>query len=157
MVRNILQKVKVFFKQGLNPKELAMSITFAIMIGIFPIYGITTAILTILALRLKLNLPLMLAVSYILTPVQIFGIVVFLRTGEFFLGLEPLGLDLQSIKEILSAGFIRTLQVLSGSFMTAIFGWVLIALPFSLFLYIFLFQIFKKFKIWRLRKESEQN
>jgi uncharacterized protein (DUF2062 family) len=152
--RNYQKKFKRLFQQGLSPKELALSITVAIWVGIFPIYGTTTAILTLLAIRLKLNLPITMAISYVLTPIQIIGIIFFLRTGEFVLGLESLEIDIQSLKDLFNTGIIFSIQALSGSLLTAIVGWIIFAIPVSFFLYILLFQVFRKVKLLKLSKES---
>ncbi|SMD45394.1 hypothetical protein SAMN00777080_4044 [Aquiflexum balticum DSM 16537] len=151
--RNYQQKIKRLFLQGLNPKELAMSIALAFWIGIFPIYGTTTVILTFLALKLKLNLPIMIAVSYALTPIQFLLLIPFIRIGEFVLGFQPMALDLSTLKASFSSGLFETLSVFSGRLALAVGAWILVALPISVLLYIILFQIFRKVK--RFKTENQ--
>jgi uncharacterized protein (DUF2062 family) len=144
--RNYQQKLNHLFLQGLSPKELAMSITLAFWIGIFPIYGTTTVFLTFLALKLRLNLPIMIAVSYALTPLQFLLLIPFMRIGEFVLGYQPMAIDLSTLKASFSTGLFETLSVFSGRLALAVGAWVLVALPLAILLYIILFQIFRKFK-----------
>ncbi|RPA67790.1 DUF2062 domain-containing protein [Cyclobacteriaceae bacterium YHN15] len=144
--RNYQQKLKRLFQQGLTPKELARSIALAFWIGIFPIYGTTTVVITFLALKLRLNLPIMIAVSYVLTPLQFLFLIPFIRIGEFVLGYQPMVMDLSTLKALFSTGLFETLSVFSGRLALAVGAWILVALPVSVLLYIILFQIFRKVK-----------
>ncbi|MCL6258246.1 DUF2062 domain-containing protein [Aquiflexum sp. TKW24L] len=154
-LRNLDQKFKGLLKQGLAPKELAFSISVAILIGIFPIYGSTTVLLAFLALRLKLNLPIMIAISYILTPVQIFLIIPFARVGEFLFGYESIGMDLESLQRAFSEGIVTALSQYSGRLVLAVGGWAIVSIPLSVVIYIILFQIFRAMR--QIRKRDEVN
>jgi len=144
--RNYQQKLKRLFQQGLSPKELAMSIALAFWVGIFPIYGTTTLILTFLALRLKLNLAIMITISYAITPLLFLLLIPFIRIGEFIFGYQPMPLDLSTLKSSFSAGLFETISVFSGRLLMAVGTWILVALPVSIFIYIILFQIFRRIK-----------
>lgn len=151
--RNYQQKLKRLFQQGLSPKELAMSIALALWIGIFPIYGTTTVILAFLALKLRLNLPIIIAVSYALTPLQFLFIIPFMRIGEFVFGYQPMPMELSTLKDSFSTSLFETLCVFSGRLVLALGAWVLVALPVSILVYIILFQIFRKVK--RFKTENQ--
>lgn len=153
--RNYQQKIKRLFLQGLSPKELAMCITLAIGIGIFPIYGTTTVILTFLALKLRLNLPIMIAVSYTSTPLQFLLLIPFIRIGEFVFGYQPMALDLSTLKTSFSTGLLETLSVFSGRLALAVGAWILVALPISVLLYIILFQVFRKAKRFKIKNQLD--
>jgi uncharacterized protein (DUF2062 family) len=103
-LRNLDLKLKTLLKQGLGPKELAVSISVAILFGVFPIYGTTTIILAFLAIRMRLNMPIMMAVSYLLTPVQILLIIPFVRLGESLFGFETLGMDMETFQNAYAEG-----------------------------------------------------
>jgi uncharacterized protein (DUF2062 family) len=152
--RNYQQKIKRLFLQGLSSKELAMSIAWAFWIGIFPIYGTTTVILTFLALKLRLNLPIMIAVSYALIPLQFLVLIPFIRIGEFIFGYQPMAMDISMLKASFSEGLFETISVFSGRLALAVGAWILVALPVSILVYIILFQIFRKLK--RFKAENRQ-
>ena len=69
--KKIWNKIKKLFKQGLTPVQLAMTITMAVLVSLFPIFGITTIVLTAIALPMRLNLPIMIVLSYIIEPLKI--------------------------------------------------------------------------------------
>ncbi|WP_113924275.1 DUF2062 domain-containing protein [Cognataquiflexum aquatile] len=145
-LRNLGQKLKGLLKQGLTPKELALSISIAVLIGVFPIYGTTTFILAFLALRLRLNLPIMIAVSYVLTPAQILLIIPFARVGEFLFGFETLGMDMESLQNAYADGILEVFSQYSGRLVLAVGGWMIVTIPIAVLLYVILFQIFRAIK-----------
>lgn len=145
-LRNLGQKLKGLLKQGLTPKELALSISIAVLIGVFPIYGTTTFILAFLALRLRLNLPIMIGVSYVLTPAQILLIIPFARVGEFLFGFETLGMDMESLQNAYADGILEVFSQYSGRLVLAVGGWMIVTIPIAVLLYVILFQIFRAIK-----------
>jgi len=145
-LRNLDQKIKGLLKQGLGPKELAWSISLGIVIGVFPIYGTKTLILAFLAFRFKLNLPVMIAVSYSITPLLFLLLIPFVRAGEFIFGFENFPLDLESIQAAFSDGILEGFSLFSGRLLLAVGAWTLVAIPATLGLYILLFHLFKGLK-----------
>lgn len=148
-LRNLGQKLKGLLKQGLTPKELALSISIAMLIGVFPIYGTTTFILAFMALRLRLNLPIMIAVSYVLTPGQILLIIPFARVGEFLFGFETLGMDMESLQNAYADGILEVFSQYSGRLVLAVGGWMIVTIPIAVLLYVILFQVFRAIKSGR--------
>lgn len=149
LLRNLGQKLKGLLKQGLTPNELALSISIAVLIGVFPIYGTTTFILAFLALRLSLNLPIMIAVSYVLTPAQILLIIPFARVGEFLFGFETLGMDMESLQNAYADGILEVFSKYSGRLVLAVGGWMIVTIPIAVLFYVILFQIFRAIKSGR--------
>jgi uncharacterized protein (DUF2062 family) len=154
-LRNLGQKFTNLLKQGLSPKELALSISVAVLIGVFPIYGTTTFFLAFLALKMRLNMPIMLAISYILTPVQILLIIPFARIGELLFGIETLEMDLETLQKAYAEGFFVVISKYSGRLILAVGSWLIIAVPVAVFLYIFLFQVFRAIKSSRKGSENK--
>lgn len=156
-LRHLGQKFKGLLKQGLTPKELALSITISALIGIFPVYGTTTFILAFLAIRWRLNMPIMMAVSYLLTPVQILLIIPFARLGEFLFGFETLGMDLESLQKAYADGIIEAFSQYSGRLALAVGGWLILAIPVGILVYVLFFQIFKAIKSTRKAEENKMS
>lgn len=129
------RKLKGFIGQGTSPKALAISTTIGLLLGIFPVFGITTLVMAAIALRFRLNLPLMLAVSYLSYPFQILLIIPFLRLGEWISGSTPLGLSLDSLQRAFRDNFFAALQDLGMANLLAVAGWTALALPLGLLMY----------------------
>jgi len=79
----LVNKIQALFRQGLSPKELTQSIVVAVLISIIPILGVSTFMITTVSLKRKLNLPVMISISYLMWPLQIMLILPFMKIGAF--------------------------------------------------------------------------
>ena len=93
----IWEKFKALLKQGLTPKQLAISLVVSTLISIFPIFGITTIALTCIALPFRLNLPIMIAFSYIVGPLKFLVLIPFINLGASVFGTEHTLLTFEAI------------------------------------------------------------
>jgi uncharacterized protein (DUF2062 family) len=128
-------KTVALFKQGLTPIELTQSILVAALFSIVPILGFTTILLTVLSLKRKLNLPIMIAISYLTWPLQILMIIPFINIGEYFFSVPQ---SHHSVEEIIASfkdSFFGTLSQLSFELLCGFGGWLLTAVPFFTVIY----------------------
>jgi len=123
-----------FVKRGTSAKELALTITIGFLLGIIPFFGVNTLLCTFTAIRLKLNVPLIIAVNYFVFPLQIILFVLFLKIATWIFHVSQL---LPSYNEILGKlkndwlkvisdfGYLNLLAVLVWLGLSIIFGWFL--------------------------------
>ena len=135
-IRALKSKTVALFKQGLSPKELTQSILVSALISIIPIVGVTTVLLTILSLKRKLNLPIMIAISYLAWPLQILMIIPFINIGEFIFSIPQSNHSAQEIIASFQESFFGTLSQLSFELLCGFGGWLLTAVPFFTVLYL---------------------
>jgi len=143
-------KIIALFKQGLTPVELTQSIIVSGLISTIPILGVSTFLLTALSLKRKLNLPIMIAQSYIMWPIQVVMIIPFINIGEFIFSVPKTNHSAQEIIASFQNSFFATLSHLSFELLCGFGGWLLTAVPFSAGLYltsIFILKLFLKAKI----------
>ena len=136
-------KTVALFKQGLTPIELTQSILVAALFSIIPILGVTTILLTGFSLKRKLNLPIMIAISYLAWPLQILMIIPFINIGEYFFSVPQ---SHHSVEEIIASfqnSFFGTLSQLSFELLCGFGGWLLTAVPFFIVIYLVSISIFK--------------
>lgn len=98
-------KLLGYFKQGLSSLEILKSVVISILMTNIPFYGLTTIALTTISVKFKLNLPLMLAVSYIATPLQIMLFLPFIHVGEYLFGVKHTLQTIQDIQQSFAEGF----------------------------------------------------
>jgi uncharacterized protein (DUF2062 family) len=137
--RNIValkSKISALFKQGLTPRELLKSILVASLFSIIPIVGVTTVLLTILSVKRKLNLPIMIAISYLAWPLQILMIIPFINIGEFIFSIPQSHHSAQEIIASFQNSFFGTLSHLSFELLCGFGGWLLTAVPFFTLIYL---------------------
>jgi uncharacterized protein (DUF2062 family) len=135
-VKYYFKRLLSVFKQGISPKALSLSVTICLVVTVFPFYGLVTIILTSLALRFKLNLPLMLTLSYLIEPLKLVLIIPFINLGASIVGLEPTFTSLNTIQHIIKTETpTNIITFLSVDFTSGILGWFVIVTPLSIIFY----------------------
>jgi uncharacterized protein (DUF2062 family) len=131
----VKEKTTALLKQGLTPKELSQSIIVSGLISTIPILGVSTFMITTVSLKQKLNLPIMIAVSYLLWPVQILMIIPFIRVGEFIFSVPRNHYTVEEIISSFQNSFFQTLSHLSFALLCGLGGWLLTAVPLAVGVY----------------------
>jgi uncharacterized protein (DUF2062 family) len=131
----VKDKITALLRQGLTPKELSQSIIVSGLISTIPILGVSTFMITTVSLKRKLNLPVMISLSYLMWPVQILLIIPFIRVGEFIFSVPR---NHHTVEEIISSfqnSFFQTLSQLSFELLCGLGGWLLTAVPVAFGIY----------------------
>lgn len=139
----LIKKITKLFKQGLTPKELSQSIIVSALISIIPILGVSTFMITTVSLKSKLNLPVMIALSYLMWPIQILMIIPFIRIGQFIFAVPQNHHTLAEIISSFQESFFGTLRQLSLELLFGFGGWVMTAVPVAIVLYLLTLLFFK--------------
>jgi uncharacterized protein (DUF2062 family) len=134
----IWDKFKALLKQGLTPKQLALSLVVSALVSVFPIYGISTIALTCIALPFRLNLPIMIGFSYIIEPLKLLVLIPFINIGASVFGTEHTLLSFDAIKTSYNTSFWSTARQLSYELLCGSVGWLLTAIPLGIVLYFIL-------------------
>ncbi len=132
---SFFQKFKGFLTQGATPKALAASSTVGLLLGVFPVLGVTTLMMGAISVRWRLNLPLMLGLSYLIYPLQIGLLIPFVRVGEWVAGAEPAQFSLDAMGQAFEANFMGALIDLGAANLLAVLGWCLLCLPIAALVY----------------------
>ena len=125
----IWEKFKALFKQGLTPKQLAMSLVVSAVVSIFPMFGISTITLAFIAIPFRLNLPIMIGFSYIVEPLKFLVLIPFINLGASVFGTTHTLLTFEAIKTSYEANFWITIKKLSFELLCGTVGWMLTAIP----------------------------
>lgn len=130
-LRDLLQRRLVapllgLLQQGISADKLAQSLAFGTGVGIFPVLGVSTPALTLLALWLRLNLPAIQLVNYLASPLQLALIIPFVRVGEWLTGAPKQPLTVTAGLEILGRGAWQAIVVLWDAIVHAAIGWIVI-------------------------------
>jgi uncharacterized protein (DUF2062 family) len=85
--------------QGVTPQKIALTIALGLALGIFPILGTTTALCAVAAVWLKLNQPVIQLVNWLVYPLQLGLILVFIRAGEWMMHVPLIRFSLPQLIE----------------------------------------------------------
>jgi len=125
--RRLVRPIVDLLTQGITPEEIALSIAFGLVLGVFPALGWTTLLCVLLALWLKLNVPAMQLVNHLAYPLQLLLLVPLLRAGEWLFRAPKLGLSLPQILAMVKADVWQAITSLWAATMHAIVVWALVA------------------------------
>lgn len=135
--KKLFKIIKKPFQQGLNWKEVIKAIIVSLLIAVIPIFGVTTLLLTFISIKFKLNLPIMIVISYLASPLQFILFLPFIHLGETIMHTEHTLLTVQEIKAAFDISFFDTIKSLLFELICGISGWLLLALPVGLVMLFF--------------------
>lgn len=128
-LRKLKATVVSALKQGWSAEAVCWSGAWGVTIGLFPIYGVTTATLGLMGLVWKLNHAIMQAFNYFIAPLKFIMIIPYIRLGEWlFQTGQPFSLSIPEFTARFKAAPLDTLGEFAMTFLHAICGW-LVSVP----------------------------
>ena len=125
--RRVVGLLVAQLKQGITPEKIALTIALGLTLGIFPIMGTTTVLCAIVGIWLKLNQPIIQVVNYVIYPVQISLILVFVRMGEWMTRAERVPFSIPELMRKFQASPAKFMQEFGVTGLHAIIGWLAVA------------------------------
>jgi uncharacterized protein (DUF2062 family) len=122
--RRFVEPILALLKQGIAPRQLALSLAFGLGLGIFPVLGVSTVLCTLAAIVLRLNLPSIQLVNYAASPAQLLLIIPLVRVGEHLTGAAPQPLSVKAGLALLAQGALEAIHVLGDAIVHAAIGWL---------------------------------
>jgi len=80
--RRLGDPVRALLTQGVTPDKLAATFAVGTTVSLFPFLGTTTALNVGIGLWFRMNQPLLQAINYLITPLHLVMILVYVRSGE---------------------------------------------------------------------------
>jgi uncharacterized protein (DUF2062 family) len=133
--KRMIRPIVGLLKQGITPEKIALSLALGIVLGIFPVIGVTTLLCIAAAFLFKLNLPAIQLVNYLVYPLQLVLLLPFYRAGEWLFRAEHLPLSVKEILAMMDEDLWETILFLWETTANAMVVWVLLAPFMVLFLY----------------------
>lgn len=134
-VRKALDSITALLKQGTSPERIARAVALAVVVGVFPVLGSTTLLCAGAAAWLRLNLPLMQLVNWVIYPVQLILLIPLMSVGSRFFGLGPLP-SLAELMKLVASSPLAAIRLFWPASLSAIGAWMVLA-PFVAFLIYF--------------------
>lgn len=149
--RKIFTRIKYFLRKGITPHKLALSLSIGITIGIIPLYGLTSLIITLVALCFRLNITASHIAHYAVHPVQILLIFPFLKLGDLIFNNSLLPHSVNQFLLMMKTDVWGTLHNFWIAYLTATAVWFVISIPLAIILYKLLFISFKRLTPFKVR------
>lgn len=116
-------------RRGITPEKVALTIAAGAVLGVFPLLGTTTALCFAAAAALGLNQAVIQVVNYVVYPLQIPMIYVFVRLGERTSGARAVSFSVTELSAAFAADPIAFLGRFGMTGLHGILGWLVIAIP----------------------------
>lgn len=144
--RKLWQPLLDLLQSGLSPAKLALTVGLGVAFGLAPLFGVTTLISSVVALRLRLNVAAMQLVCHLLSPLQLILLLPLLRVGATVLGQGHLlnNMGLVQLKQWIAADGWGVLHLLWRAELGALLVWTVVAVPVVALLYVGLQPVFRK-------------
>lgn len=133
--RRILDPLIDLLRQGITPEKLALSISLGITLGVTPVLGSTSLLCFLAAVLLRLNLPAIQLVNYLVYPLQFALLVPFLRLGGWLFGNEAAWMPLGEMIQMVRDDFWGAIVLFGPATLHAVAAWALIGAAASVILY----------------------
>ncbi len=125
--RRVVNPLIELLKQGITPEQLALSIALGVTIGVFPVLGSTTILCGLAAWVLKLNIPAMQLVNYLVYPLQLALLIPFLQTGSKLFGSGKVNLTLAQVGELIRGDVWGAIGVLGVATLQGVVLWLIVS------------------------------
>jgi len=123
----VLDLLLAQLRQGITPEKIALTLAIGLVLGLFPIFGTTSALCLLAGLWLKLNQPMIQLVNWFAAPLQLPGIYLFVRIGERLTRTPPVHFSIAGLVQQFRAAPLQFLQQFGMTGLRAILAWLLIA------------------------------
>jgi uncharacterized protein (DUF2062 family) len=126
-IQTMKHNAAIWLRQGISPRRLALTMALGFAIGCIPVLGVTTTLCVLVALALRLNLPVIQAANWAAAPLQLVLIVPFVRLGgRLFTFGSHRAIEIGSL---LHTSPLVLISQVGGMFGQALLAWLLIAVP----------------------------
>ncbi len=95
--RRLVAPLRAQLTRGVTPDQLALTFAVGTACSLLPFLGFTTLLNLVVGFRLRLNQPILQTVNYLLSPVQLALILVYVRAGEWIWRADPVPLSLPTL------------------------------------------------------------
>ncbi len=129
---------------GITPQKLAITGALGVVIGLLPLFGITSFLCTIIALRFRLNLPALLLICYLLGPLHLVLYIPFIEVGLKVFPLTTFNLSLSKITTLFKQDWLVALETIWLANLAGVLLWLVLAGPLTLFCYLLLLPVIRK-------------
>jgi len=111
--------------QGITPQKVALAVVLGVLLGITPVLGTTIISCTIVALWLRLNLPLIQLANNLVYPLQLLLLIPFVQAGQWLFRQPPLPFSFTQIADMIRADLWGSIVSLWGYTWHGLVAWLL--------------------------------
>jgi len=156
-MNKVREKIIAFLKQGLTPRDLALTIALGAMLGTFPVIGSTTLLCTAASLALRLNLPAIQSVNWAVSPLQLALLIPLFNLGSSVFGGAGVTLSLPELIGRMRTDLLATIAEFLWITVHAIGVWSMVAPVAALTVFLITFPLITRLHVQYVRLRTGVN
>jgi len=111
----------------MTPRDLALAVAIGLVLGTFPVIGTTTLLCIAASIALRLNLPAMQSVNWIVSPLQLILLIPFFNLGGVLFGGGHVAVSLGGLIGMMQTDLLGTIREFLFVTLRAVGAWILLA------------------------------
>ena len=135
-----------YVRKGICPKELALTITLGLTLGVIPFMGVNTLILIVLAIIFRLNHVIVQLVNYSVFPLQLILYLPFLKLGQLVFNGPKLEITSKEFIFSLRHEWLNTIIDIWKLNLLGLLLWLLISIPVGYAIYSVVYYVLRKYQ-----------
>ncbi|NBC84055.1 MAG: DUF2062 domain-containing protein [Bacteroidetes bacterium] len=143
--KKVVHPVTQSLRTGTSPHEVTLTLVLGILVSLIPVFGVSTIIVTTLALRMKLNLIIINIANFLVYPLQILFYIPFIQLGLIIHPSENAPHSFQEFISLAQESWIGAITFFGSATIFAVLAWLLVCIPLGLILYHIFYHSFRKF------------
>lgn len=156
LFKRLWERLVGFLKSGITPKKLALTCAIGVVIGILPIWGITTLLCFLVAAIFRVNVVVLQLVHYFVYPIQLVLIIPFIKVGTYLFGINPMPYALAELQQRFASDFWGELKQVGVAISLGVGVWAVASIPIFISTYFFSLYLFEKWRKWNYRELKSQ-
>jgi len=156
-MKRVKEKIIGFLKQGLTPRDLALTIALGAVLGTFPVIGSTSLLCTAASLALRLNLPAIQSVNWAVSPLQLALLIPLFNLGSSVFGGAGVTLSLPELIGRMRTDLLGTIAEFLWITVQAIGVWSMVAPVAALTVFLMTFPLITRLHVQYVRLRTGVN
>jgi uncharacterized protein (DUF2062 family) len=95
--RRLGDPILALLSHGVTPDKIAATLAVGTAVSLLPFFGLTTLFNVLVGLKLRMNQPLLQALNYLITPLHLIMIFVYVRIGETIWNVDDAHFNLREL------------------------------------------------------------
>ncbi|NJN42433.1 MAG: DUF2062 domain-containing protein [Flammeovirgaceae bacterium] len=152
MVKKFWRRLIGYLKSGTTPEKLALAVALGVVVGILPVWGISTLLCFFLAPLLKINVAILQMVNYAVYPLQLALIYPFIKTGSYIFNINPLPYSSEQLINLFKIDFFFAISEVGFAVILGVGVWAILSFPLFIFILVSSRIVFKRIAQKRQRE-----
>jgi len=145
--KKVIDPTIALLARGITPKKVALGVACGIVLGIFPVVGLTTILCLLAATILRLNIPAIQLVNYLVYPLQLLLLIPFFYLGDLLFSTDPVPISAQQLIALFRLDYWGAIHTLWVKTLHAILAWLLVGPTLFLALYFIFIHLVKRLPV----------